>query len=183
MKLEALELAGAYYIEPKLHYDARGYFFEWFNQEEFKNKTGINFQAVQFNYSKSQRGVLRGLHFQLNPKSQGKLVAVTKGEIQEVIVDLRKDSPTFGKSYSIILSEEKRNQLFIPKGFAHGFLVLSEIAEIFYAVDEGYAPEVEGGIMYNDAAVGVEWELGESEMLLSDKDKIYAPLEQADINF
>lgn len=183
MKIEALDLVGAFYIEPKIHHDERGFFFEWFNQKMFKEQTGISFQAVQFNYSKSSKGVLRGMHFQLHPYSQSKLVAVTKGEIQEVIVDLRKDSVTFGKSYSVILTEEKRNQLYIPKGFAHGFLVLSESAEIFYAIDEEYHPEIERGIMYNDPAIGIKWNMSDNDILLSEKDKNYVPLEQTDINF
>lgn len=183
MKIESTNLNGAYYIEPKLHLDKRGFFFEWFNQEKFHKETGIHFVPVQFNYSKSSRGVLRGMHFQLNPKAQSKLIAVTKGEIQDVIVDVRKGSPTFGKHFSVILSAEKRNQLFIPKGFAHGFLVLSEEAEIFYSIDDFYSPENEGGVMYNDELVGIEWLLSADQITLSDKDLLYSPIEEITNNF
>lgn len=183
MIIEDIGLNGAFYIEPKMFNDKRGFFFEWFNQEKFELETGIKFQAVQFNYSQSSKGVLRGLHFQHEPKAQSKLIAVTKGEIQDVIVDIRIGSPTFGKSKSILLSSEKRNQLFVPKGFAHGFLVLSDTAEIFYAIDDFYSPENEGGLMYNDAKIGIEWSLNEDKIILSEKDANYEPFDKMSNKF
>ncbi|MEO9805415.1 MAG: dTDP-4-dehydrorhamnose 3,5-epimerase [Reichenbachiella sp.] len=183
MKIEELNLAGAFYIEPKLFPDDRGYFYEFFNQQAFHNETGVKFQAVQFNCSKSSYGVLRGLHFQQDPKAQAKLVSVTSGEIQDVIVDLRKGSPTFGKSRSIILSSQNKNQLFVPKGFAHGFLVLSNEAEIFYAIDDFYSPQHEGGIMYNDPLIDVEWQMESNQLIMSDKDLVYKSIEDTTLNF
>ncbi|MFY0650464.1 MAG: dTDP-4-dehydrorhamnose 3,5-epimerase [Cyclobacteriaceae bacterium] len=183
MIVTPLELEGAFYIEPKIFHDNRGFFFEWFNQEKFNKLSKVNFGTVQFNYSKSTRGVLRGLHYQLNPAAQSKLVGVVKGEIQDVIVDVRKSSKTYGKHYSIILNEEKRNQLFVPEGFAHGFLVLSEVAEIFYAINNPYSPENEGGINYNDPALSIKWELKEEEFIVSDKDRILLNLDQTPNNF
>lgn len=181
MIVKPLELSGAYYIEPKLLLDNRGYFFEWFQKEKFKKETGIDFNVVQFNCSKSSKGVLRGLHYQLNPHAQAKLVAVISGKIQDVIVDLRKESPTYGKYYSVILDSEKKNQLFVPKGFAHGFLVLSESAEIFYAIDSVFAPEFDSGLMYNSSFLGIKWEI--ANPLVSEKDSNLKSFEEADNNF
>lgn len=183
MGIKSINLEGAFAIQPKLFHDPRGYFFEWYSSKKFEEETGIDFTPVQFNSSKSTRGVLRGLHFQENPCSQAKLVAVTQGEIQDVIVDLRVGSPTFGQHYSEILTEEKKNQLFVPKGFAHGFLVLTETAEIFYAIDDHYSPKHEGGIMFNDKDLGIEWLMEEQDILLSDKDKIYEPVKNKNFNF
>lgn len=183
MTIEELSLPGAFQIDPVLHHDKRGFFYEWFNTKSFEKETGIIFKPVQFNYSKSTRGVLRGMHFQLPPHAQTKLVTVTKGEIQDVIVDLRQGSPTFGKHFSIILSEEKKNQLYVPKGFAHGFLVLSDEAEIFYAIDEFYAPDYEGGICHNDSSLGIKWKLEQSKIIISDRDKTYSAFESTSFNF
>ncbi len=183
MSIEPLKLGGAFHIQPKLFNDNRGYFYEWFSVERFNEETGVNFQPVQFNCSKSTQGVLRGLHFQNAPKSQAKLVAVTQGTIQDVLVDLREGSPTFGQHHSEIIDHQKKNQLFIPKGFAHGFLVLSETAEIFYAIDEYYSPENEGGIMYNELELGIEWQIEESKIVLSEKDQVYKPLSDRNFNF
>ncbi|PIB37122.1 dTDP-4-dehydrorhamnose 3,5-epimerase [Reichenbachiella sp. 5M10] len=183
MEIKSLHLKGAFSVQPKLFQDNRGYFFEWFNAKRFEQETGIGFVPVQFNSSRSTKGVLRGMHFQEMPASQTKLVGVTQGEIQDVIVDLREGSPTYGQYYSEVISQEKKNQLFVPKGFAHGFLVLSETAEIFYAIDDYYSPEHESGIMYNDAAVGIEWLLPENEIILSEKDKLYEPLTNRTLNF
>lgn len=183
MSIKSINLEGAFAIQPKLFHDPRGYFFEWYSSKKFEEETGIVFTPVQFNSSKSTKGVLRGLHFQENPCSQSKLVAVTQGEIQDVIVDLRVGSPTYGQHYSEILTEEKKNQLFVPKGFAHGFLVLSETAEIFYAIDDHYSPEHEGGILYNDKDLGIKWLMEEKDILLSDKDKIYEPVKDKNFNF
>lgn len=183
MEVKDIGLQDALAIQPRLFEDNRGYFFEWMNTNRFKEMTGVDFKPIQFNSSKSSKGVLRGLHFQNDPNSQAKLVAVTQGSIQDVIVDCRLGSPTYGKHYSEILTEEKKNQLFVPKGFAHGFLVLSETAEIFYAIDDFYAPDSEGGLMYNDPALNIQWELDDSQILLSDKDKLYQPFENKDFNF
>jgi len=183
MEVKSTNLLGAFAIQPKLFHDNRGYFFEWFNAKKFKNETGIDFSPVQFNSSKSTKGVLRGLHFQEDPTAQTKLVGVTQGAIQDVIVDLRVGSPSFGQHYSEVISEEKKNQLFVPKGFAHGFLVLSESAEIFYAIDDFYSPQCEGGIMYNDKDLKIDWHLGERDIILSDKDKVYKPLTERNFNF
>ncbi|MGL1888343.1 MAG: dTDP-4-dehydrorhamnose 3,5-epimerase [Reichenbachiella sp.] len=183
MEVKGTNLVGAYSIQPKLFKDDRGYFFEWLSNKKFKEETGVEFIPIQFNSSKSTKGVLRGLHFQNDPKSQAKLVGVTEGEILDVIVDLRVGSPTYGQHYSEILSNEKKNQLFVPKGFAHGFLVLSETAEIFYAIDDYYSPEHEGGIMYNDAELAIDWKVDGDKLLLSDKDKVYKPLAEKDFNF
>lgn len=171
MKIESLELAGAYSIEPELFHDPRGYFYEWFNVERFSDNTGIDFRPVQFNCSKSSKGVLRGMHFQVGDMAQTKVIGVNHGEIQDVIIDIRKGSPSYGKWYSEVLSAEKKNQLFVPKGFAHGFLVLSETAEIFYAIDCSYSPDHEEGILYNDSNFNIDWLLPESEIILSEKDK------------
>ena len=179
MKIEELPLKGAFHLEPNILKDHRGYFFEWFNQKVFKDQTGINFQPKQFNCSRSTYGVLRGMHFQKQPHEQSKLVTVTKGKIQDVIIDLRKDSPTFGSHFSVILSEDKKNQLFVPKGFAHGFLVLSDQAEIFYAIDDFYAPNFEDGLCYNDPLLKIKWEIAENEIILSERDKTYGGFEDS----
>ncbi|MEP3388230.1 MAG: dTDP-4-dehydrorhamnose 3,5-epimerase [Reichenbachiella sp.] len=174
MKIERLSLNGAFHLQPNILEDHRGYFFEWFNQRIFREQTGIDFQPKQFNCSRSTFGVLRGMHFQKQPHAQSKLVTVTKGEIQDVIIDLRQDSPTFGKHFSVILSEKKKNQLFVPKGFAHGFLVLSEQAEIFYAIDDFYAPNFEDGLCHNDENLKIKWVLDEKDIILSERDKTYS---------
>lgn len=181
MIVKPLELEGAFYLEPKLLQDERGYFFEWFQKDRFKQETGIDFSVVQFNCSKSSKGVLRGLHYQLNPHAQAKLVAVVNGKIQDVIVDLRRQSPTYGKHFSVVLDSEKKNQLFVPKGFAHGFLVLSEFAEIFYAIDSFFAPEYDCGIKYNSESLGIKWEFATPKV--SEKDSKLKSIEEAEYNF
>lgn len=183
MIVKPLDLDGAFYIEPNIFHDNRGFFFEWFNKERFRKLTGTEFCVVQFNYSRSTRGVLRGLHYQLNPAAQSKLIAVVNGKIQDVIVDVRKNSKTFGQHYSVILSAEKRNQLFIPKGFAHGFLVLSEEAEIFYAIDNQYSPEHDNGISYKDSSLDINWKINSDDLVVSEKDKKFLPLESTPNNF
>lgn len=181
MIIKPLELSGAYYIEPRVYEDNRGFFFEWFQKERFKKETGVDFNIQQCNYSKSEKGVLRGLHYQLNPFSQAKFVAVIKGEVQDVIVDIRKKSRTYGQHYSTILSGEKKNQLFIPKGFAHGFLVLSDEAEFFYAIDSVYEPNHDCGIMYNDETLNIDWKI--DSPIISEKDKELKSFLNADNNF
>lgn len=164
------EIDGVWLIEPKVFSDERGYFMEAFKQEEFEANIGpVNF--VQDNESKSFFGVLRGLHYQKGEYSQAKLVRVIKGEVLDVAVDLRKSSPTFGKHVSVLLSEENKRQFFIPRGFAHGFAVLSEEAIFTYKVDNKYTPQAEASILYNDATLGIDWPLTDSQMVLSSKDK------------
>lgn len=166
-------LPGVLVIEPTVFGDARGYFMETFQKEEFA-AVGITDEFVQDNQSKSSRGVLRGLHFQ-KEHTQGKLVRVTKGEVFDVAVDCRPNSATFGKWVGVTLSEENKKQFYVPKGFAHGFLVLSDEAEFCYKCTDYYDPTAEGGIPYNDPTVNVEWPDCGCEYLLSEKDKKHEP--------
>ena len=163
------EIEGVWIIEPKVFNDARGYFMEAFKEGEFRANIG-NVHFVQDNESKSSFGVLRGLHYQKGEYRQAKLVRVIKGKVLDVAVDLRQSSPTFGKYVSVELSEENKRQFFIPRGFAHGFLVLSEEAIFTYKVDNGYAPQAEASIRFNDETVGIDWPVAESQLLLSEKD-------------
>ena len=164
------EIDGVWLIEPKVFFDERGYFMEAFKKEEFESHIGpVNF--VQDNESKSSFGVLRGLHYQKGEYSQAKLVRVIKGEVLDVAVDLRKSSPTLGNYVSVLLSEENKRQFFIPRGFAHGFAVLSEEAIFTYKVDNKYAPQAEASILFNDKTLGIDWPLSETQMLLSSKDR------------
>ena len=183
MHIEKLELEGAYYIEPNVFDDNRGFFFEWFNIDRYKKITGNDYNVVQFNCSRSTKGVLRGMHYQLNPAAQSKLVSVVKGEIQDVIIDIRRNSKTYGQHYSVVLSEEKKNQLFVPKGFAHGFLVLSEEAEIFYAIDAPYSPDHERSIYYADKSLEVSWMMDKNEIIVSDKDRDALDMGSVENNF
>ena len=162
------EIDGVWIIEPKVFNDARGYFMEAFKEEEFRANIG-DVHFVQDNESKSSFGVLRGLHYQKGEYSQAKLVRVIKGKVLDVAVDLRRSSPTFGKYVSVELSEENKRQFFIPRGFAHGFLVLSEEAIFTYKVDNGYAP-AEASIRFNDETIGIDWPVAESQFILSEKD-------------
>ena len=164
------EISGVWVIEPKIFSDERGYFIEAFKKEEFESNIGL-VDFIQDNESKSSFGVLRGLHYQKGEYSQAKLVRVIKGEVLDVAVDLRQSSPTFGKYVSIRLSEENKRQFFIPRGFAHGFLVLSEEAIFTYKVDNLYAPQAEASIIYNDENIAIDWPIPESKLLLSSKDK------------
>ena len=174
------EIEGLYIIEPKLFGDNRGYFFESYNESEFK-ANGLNYKFVQDNESKSKKGVLRGLHFQ-KTYPQAKLVRVLDGEVFDVAVDLRKDSKTYGKWVGVILSSENKRQFMIPRGFAHGFIVLSETATFTYKCDEFYHPEDEGGLMYNDPDIGVSWPF-DGEVILSEKDKRHPLLKDVKIEF
>ena len=168
-------IEGLCVITPSIHGDNRGYFMETYNQREM-NEAGINTVFVQDNQSASIRGVLRGLHRQIN-FPQSKLVRVIKGTVYDVAVDLRENSPTYLKWYGIELSEENKKQFFIPKGFAHGFLVLSDYAEFCYKVDDFFHPNDEGGIAYNDPTIGVKWPIGDDmQIILSEKDKAWQPL-------
>lgn len=162
-------LPGLLLFEPRVFEDARGYFFESFNSKVFQQE-GIEINFVQDNQSSSQYGVIRGLHYQLSPKAQTKLVRVLSGSILDIAVDIRKGSPAFGKAYSIELSAENKRQLFIPRGFAHGFSVLSENAEVFYKCDEFYDKESEAGILYNDPALKIDWRIPAGKEIISEKD-------------
>ena len=163
------EIEGVFIIEPRVFNDARGYFFEAWKQEEFNEHVGkVNF--IQDNESKSSFGVLRGLHYQKGDLSQAKLVRVIKGKVLAVAVDIRKSSPTFGKHVMVELSEENKRQFFIPRGFAHGFLVLSDEAIFTYKVDNPYAPQAEAGIRWNDPEIAIEWPIDPAQVLTSEKD-------------
>lgn len=176
------EIEGVYIIEPQVFGDNRGYFMETYNLDEFK-EAGLNMTFVQDNQSKSKKGVLRGLHFQTE-HSQGKLVRVIKGQVFDVAVDLRKNSDTYGKWVGVKLSDENKKQFYIPEGFAHGFLVLSEEAEFVYKCTDLYHPEFEGGIAWNDPEVGIEWPTdGISQLIFSDKDKNWKNLSECKIQF
>ena len=174
------EIEGVYIIEPKVFGDNRGYFFESYNEKEFR-ENGLDYTFVQDNQSKSKKGVLRGLHFQ-KTYPQAKLVRVLEGEVIDVAVDLRKDSKTYGKWVGVILSSENKRQFMIPRGFAHGFVVLSESATFTYKCDEFYHPEDEGGLMWNDEDIDIEWPY-EGEVLLSEKDKKHPSLKESKISF
>jgi len=163
-------LDGVVILEPKVWGDSRGFFFESYNRQTFQ-KAGIDTVFVQDNQSVSSRGVLRGLHFQRPPFAQSKLVQVLRGEILDVAVDLRKHSPTFGKSFSILLSAENKKQLFIPQGFAHGFLVTTETAHVMYKCDQFYSPQHDSGIHFGDPDLGIAWGAGADERIISEKDQ------------
>ena len=161
-------IEGVFIIEPKVFGDYRGYFFESFNAKEFAEKTGCNTAFVQDNESKSKYGVLRGMHFQKPPYSQSKLVRVVKGKVLDVVVDIRKGSPTYGKYEMCELTEDNHRQFFVPKGMAHGFAVLSEEAVFQYKCDNFYHPEAEGAIAWDDPDIAIQWPISGSEVLLSE---------------
>lgn len=169
MKATPTAIPDVLVIEPKVFGDARGFFFESYNRQAFKEATGLDVDFVQDNHSKSTKGVLRGLHYQLPPKAQGKLVRVVQGEVFDVAVDLRKSSPTFGRWVGDILSAENKKQLWIPPGFAHGFLTLSDSAEFLYKTTDYYSPEHERCIRWNDPALAIKWPL-QGEPQVSAKD-------------
>lgn len=175
-------LAGVVIFEPKVFGDDRGYFYESYNENVFR-EAGIDLRFVQDNQSKSSYGVLRGLHYQLAPYAQSKLVRVISGKVLDVVVDIRKGSPTYGKSVTEELSAENKKQLFIPKGFAHGFAVLSPTAEFLYKCDAFYNPSQEAGIAYDDPELGIDWKIPSAEVNLSGKDRILPPLSKANNNF
>lgn len=178
MKVEQTPLKDCYIIHNTVFRDDRGYFFESFNKQKFGELTGLDVNFVQDNQSKSQYGVLRGLHFQKGAYAQAKLVRVLEGKVLDVAVDLRKDSSTFGKSFTLELSDSSDTQLFVPRGFAHGFLVLSETAIFFYKCDNFYNKESEGGIAYNDPDLNIDWKIDPSSIILSEKDKTNPSLKQ-----
>jgi dTDP-4-dehydrorhamnose 3,5-epimerase len=171
MRIEQTPLKDCFIIHEKVHGDARGYFIETYNQRDFKAATGLEIEFVQDNQSRSTKGVLRGLHMQRGASAQAKLVRVLEGAVLDIAVDLRKGSPSFGQHYAIELTADNHKQFFVPAGFAHGFVVLSETATFFYKVDKFYEPGNEVGIMYNDKDLNIDWRLSESEIILSEKDK------------
>lgn len=170
MKYTRLDLEGVWLMEPVRYGDARGYFCETFRARDFLDATGLCSDFVQDNESLSRRGVVRGLHYQLGEHSQGKYVRVTAGRIVDVVVDIRRSSPTFGRHVAVELSADNGLQLFIPRGFAHGFAVLSETAKFEYKTDNYYCPEAERCIRFDDPDLAIEWPLKREEMILSDKD-------------
>lgn len=170
-------------IEPNVHIDGRGYFFESYNKKILEDLIGKEYNFIQDNESKSSFGVIRGLHYQLAPYSQTKLVRVLEGRVYDVAVDLRKSSATFGEYVGVELSSENKKQILIPKGFAHGFSVLSETAVFAYKCDEYYHPETEAGIIYNDPSIGIDWKISEKDAKISEKDRLLPELKSAIINF
>lgn len=172
------EIDGVVIIEPKVFGDNRGYFMETYNEADFKN-AGLNYKFVQDNQSKSRKGVLRGLHFQ-KTHQQAKLVRVIQGEVFDVAVDLRKDSPTYGKWVGVLLSDKNQKMFMIPRGFAHGFVVLSDTAEFVYKCDEFYHPEDEGGLLWNDKDIGIDWQF-DGEVILSEKDMKHKTLKDSKV--
>ena len=169
MKIIQTPLPGVIVLEPELYGDARGFFLETFRADTLKEEAGIDLAFVQDNHSRSCRGILRGLHYQLI-QPQGKLVRVTRGEVFDVAVDIRRGSPTFGQWYGAILDEESMRMMYVPPGFAHGFLVLSDVADFLYKCTDYYHPESEQGILWNDPQIGIRWPL--TEIQLSDKDRV-----------
>ncbi|WP_029904396.1 dTDP-4-dehydrorhamnose 3,5-epimerase [Prevotella sp. 10(H)] len=171
MKFTEQEIKGVWIIEPRIFIDERGYFMESYKKDAFEEHIG-RVKFIQDNESKSTRGVLRGMHYQTGEYSQAKLVRALMGSVLDVIIDLRKSSPTFGKYLAVELSDENKKQLFIPRGFAHGFLVLSPEAIFSYKVDNVYAPAYEASLLWNDPTVGIDWGIDEKELILSQKDKV-----------
>lgn len=179
MNIIKTDIEGVLVIEPKVFGDERGYFFESYNAEEFRKATGLNIDFVQDNESKSRYGVLRGLHYQLPPYAQSKLVRVVKGRVLDVAVDIRKGSPSFGKYVSTELTEDNHRQFFLPRGMAHGFVVLSEEAVFQYKCDNLYHPESEGAIAWDDPTIGIRWPIPTTDIILSEKDRYHPTLNSA----
>lgn len=178
MKVEKTKLQGCFIIHDTVFEDERGYFFESFNKKKFAELTGMSIDFVQDNQSSSTRGVLRGLHFQTGDAAQAKLVRVLEGVVRDVAVDIRKGSPTFGQHIAVELSGTSRTQFFVPRGFAHGFVVLSESATFFYKCDNYYNKQAESGLIYNDEALNIDWILPDEELILSEKDRKNMSLNQ-----
>lgn len=179
MNLIATELPGIFIIEPRVFEDDRGFFFESFNAETFCHATGVQATFVQDNHSRSRKGVLRGLHYQLETP-QGKLVRVVSGEVLDVVVDVRRSSPHFGQWLAVRLSAENHRQLWVPEGFAHGFVTLSDVAEVLYKTTDYYDPRAERSILWDDPELAIDWQL-DSAPLLSAKDQCAKPLKDADV--
>ena len=179
MRFTETKLKGCFILEPKIIQDERGYFMESFNEKAFQNAIGAPIHFVQDNQSFSTKGVLRGLHYQTGEYAQAKLVRVLQGEVLDLAVDIRPESVTFGQYEAVVLSAENQKQFFVPRGFAHGFLVLSDTATFFYKCDNFYNKESEGGIIYNDESIGIDWLFKTDELLISEKDKHLPNLQQA----
>ena len=179
MTAKETKLKGCFIIEPSVYEDERGFFFESYNQKRFNDLINDEVNFVQDNQSFSSKGVIRALHYQLGEHAQAKLVRVLQGKVLDVAVDLRKDSPTFKQHISIELSAENKKQLFIPRGFAHGFVVLSDTAHFFYKCDNFYNKEAEGGIIYNDKTLNIDWILNEDELIVSEKDRVLPSFDNA----
>jgi dTDP-4-dehydrorhamnose 3,5-epimerase len=175
-------LKDVYLVKPQVYEDSRGYFFEGYNKDKFKEANLLS-DFVQDNQSKSDYGVIRGLHYQLEPYAQTKLVRVLQGKVLDVVVDIRKGSPDFGKHEVFELSEENKEQLYIPKGFAHGFSVITETAVVFYKCDNFYQPDAERGIMYNDPELSINWGIPINKAIISKKDSCFPFMNQAEMNF
>lgn len=179
MTVQHTSLEGCLLIKPTIFKDSRGYFTESFNEKTFREVTGVDVHFVQDNQSYSERGVLRGLHYQTGEYAQSKLVRVLQGEVLDIAVDIRPESPTFGQYEAVVLNAVEGWQFFIPKGFAHGFLVLSATATFFYKCDQFYNKESEGGIIYNDPTLIIDWKLPASELIISEKDQYLPTLNKA----
>ena len=182
MTIEKTPIQDLVIINPTVFEDSRGYFFEAYNQAKF-HENGIMYDFIQDNQSFSKRGVIRGLHLQINPFAQAKLVRVLQGEILDVAVDFRKNSPTYGQHFSVVLSAENKKQLMVPHGFAHGFSVLSEKASVMYKVDQLYHKESERGIRYDDPTLAIDWQVRTNEVIVSEKDVILPSFDQIDWTF
>ncbi len=182
MKVETTGFEGLVVLTPSVFADERGYFFESYNSETH-SKAGLDFYWVQDNQSHSKHGVIRGLHFQKAPFAQTKLVRALQGEIVDVVVDLRKAEPTYGKFFSVVLSAENKKQLLVPRGFAHGFSVLSASADVMYKCDNLYNKQSESGLMFNDPSLNIDWKLSPEEMIVSEKDLVLPTFNNLDANF
>lgn len=180
MKIKETSLKDCYIIEPTLFEDERGYFYEKFNEKKFEELTGMNGHFVQDNVSKSSFGVLRGLHLQKGDKAQAKLVSCLEGKVWDIAVDLREDSPTFGQWYGVELTAENKVQFYIPRGFAHGFVVLSDTAVFAYKCDNFYDKASEGGVIWNDPDLNIDWKLPVQDVILSEKDKVQKTFKEKD---
>ncbi len=181
MTAKETKLKGCFILEPTVFEDERGYFFESYNQNKFNELVGQEVNFVQDNQSFSTKGVIRALHYQLGEYAQAKLVRVLQGKVLDIAVDLRKNSPTFKEYVAVELSEDNKKQLFIPRGFAHGFVVLSDTASFFYKCDNFYNKAAEGGIIYNDQELNIDWKLSSYKLIVSDKDKVLPSFENAEI--
>ena len=183
MNIIQTDISDVVIIEPRVFGDERGFFFESYNEQAFADKAGITLKFVQDNHSRSGKGVLRGLHYQIE-QTQGKLVRTAVGAVYDVAVDIRKSSPTFGQWVGCILSAENKRQLWVPPGFAHGFMVVSDVAEVLYKATDFYAPQHERSILWNDPAIGVKWPMeliGEADVILSQKDQVGKLLQEAEV--
>lgn len=176
-------IKGLLILEPKVHGDERGYFFESYNGQSFKAATGLDINFVQDNQARSTKNVLRGLHYQNAPHAQTKLIRALEGAIWDVVVDLRKDSETYGRWYGVELTAENKRQFLIPKGFAHGYSVLTDTAEVFYKCDDYYSREDEGGLYYADPEVNIDWKINLADAIVSEKDKVQPTLKENNSRF